>query len=262
MPEEEIGDMNAIIRIRELGRSYPGDVHALRGIDLDIGAGEFVALTGPSGSGKSTLLHLMGGLDQPSAGQVFLDGQPLSTLSPRQLAEVRSRRVGFVFQLFNLLPGLTVEENVAVPALVAGIRPTFFEQRLSQLVEQVGLSSKRARYPAQLSGGEQQRVAIARALINDPVVILADEPTGSLDSEAGGQIMGLLDACHDQGRTIVLVTHDLTLANQTQRVVHLRDGRLVDDLIVDATSRPLVSLGHKARSTSPSSLSETSPGVG
>jgi putative ABC transport system ATP-binding protein len=233
--------VTTIIQTTDLGRTYPGEdtpVHALRNLDLSVEAGEWIAVTGPSGSGKSTLLHLLGGLDRATTGEVVLDGQILSGLSRHQLAEVRNRRVGFVFQLFNLLPGLTVEENVALPALIAGEHPSSYRSRLEALLEKVGLKAKRSRFPAQLSGGEQQRVAIARALINHPLVILADEPTGNLDTEAGQQIMAVLADCHASGQTIVLVTHDLRLASQAGRVIFLRDGCMVDEAQVAPGSTP------------------------
>jgi ABC-type lipoprotein export system ATPase subunit len=221
-----------MIKTSDVSRTYAADqnrVDALRHVSLEVQAGEFIAITGPSGSGKSTLMHLMGALDRATAGEIWLDGKPLSGLSRRELAAVRSTKIGFVFQMFNLLPSLTVEENVALPALVAGERRSSYDDRLRGLLADVGLASKLSRFPAQLSGGEQQRVAIARALMNNPAVILADEPTGNLDSEAGQQVMSLLGDCHARGNTIVFVTHDPGVARQAKRIVVLRDGRVVDD---------------------------------
>jgi len=220
------------ISARNVTRTYAGDaatIDAVRGIDLEIGAGEYVAISGPSGSGKSTLLHLLGGLDEPSSGDVLIDGVSLRGLSRDKLAHVRNRSIGFVFQFFNLLPSLTVEENVTLPALIAGDRASCYGTKVADLLETVGLASKRHRYPAQLSGGEQQRVAIARALIMNPAVVLADEPTGNLDTHTGNDILRLLGDCHARGQTVILVTHDVRVATQTQRVVFLRDGALVEE---------------------------------
>jgi putative ABC transport system ATP-binding protein len=217
---------------RGLSKRYRSDglaIDALHDVGLIVDIGEMMAITGPSGSGKSTLLHLIGGLDTPSAGEVEIYGETLSDLSPDALADVRNRRIGFVFQLFNLLSSLTVEENVALPAVIAGRRPATYRPRVDALIETVGLSGQRARFPAQLSGGEQQRVAIARALVMEPAVLLADEPTGNLDSRAGAEILALLHQCHAQGQTVVIVTHDSRVAATTDRVVFLRDGRVVDD---------------------------------
>jgi putative ABC transport system ATP-binding protein len=228
--------MSITIEARQLTKSYTDaetTIAALSGVDLHVDAGEFIAITGPSGSGKSTLLHLVGGLDRPTTGDVLLDGQPLSALSRDELADVRNRRIGFVFQFFNLLPSLTVEENVALPALIAGTRTSTYRARVDELLARVGLADKPHRYPAQLSGGEQQRVAVARALVMSPAVLLADEPTGNLDTRSGSGILSLLAACHADGQTIVLVTHDVRVASQTQRVVFLRDGRLADEARLD-----------------------------
>ncbi len=224
----------AAVQLTGVVKTYGGAtdadaVHAVRGIDLSIAAGEFVALVGPSGSGKSTLLHLMGALDTPTAGEVRVEGTPLSSLDRQGLAHLRSRRIGFVFQLYNLLPGLTVEENVALPARIAGDWDAERRARVDDLIDAVGLTAKRARWPAQLSGGEQQRVAVARALVMRPAVVLADEPTGNLDSEAGRDVMAVINRAHADGQTIVLVTHDLRVAAQADRVVTLRDGLVVDD---------------------------------
>ena len=220
------------IETRGLRRTYQtGEtaVEALAGLDLVIEEGQLVAVMGPSGSGKSTLLHLIGGLDRPTAGEVLLEGRPLSQLSRRELAQLRNTRVGFVFQLFNLVPGLTVEENVALPAVIARQREATWRPRVAELLSQVGLSGKRARFPADLSGGEQQRAAVARALVMRPAVVLADEPTGNLDTRSGSEVMALLHDCHAAGQTIVLVTHDVKVAAQAERMLSMRDGQLVDD---------------------------------
>jgi putative ABC transport system ATP-binding protein len=218
-----------VIELRAVHRSYEADearVDAVRGIDLTIEKGEFVAIVGPSGSGKSTLLNLIGALDQPTAGEVVLAGRPLARCTRAELARLRSTTLGFVFQAFNLVPGISAMENVALPAVLARRRPAEYRLDVEHLLDLVGLAEKADRLPGQLSGGEQQRVAFARALVMDPPILLADEPTGNLDSKAGEGIVDLLEASHDAGRTIVLVTHDLRLASRAQRVVHLRDGEI------------------------------------
>ena len=220
-----------MIALHSVQRVYDADearVDALRGIDLTVERGEFVAIIGPSGSGKSTLLNLIGALDQPSSGEVVLNGVSLSRLTRRELAQVRSRTVGFVFQAFNLVPGISVAENVALPAVLARKRPGDYREEVARLLDLVDLSSKADRLPGQLSGGEQQRVAFARALIMDPPILLADEPTGNLDTKAGEGIVELLEASHDAGRTVVLVTHDMRLASRAQRIIHLRDGEITN----------------------------------
>ena len=218
-----------MIELKDVHRSFEEDearVDAVRGVDLAIGRGEFVAVIGPSGSGKSTLLNLMGALDRPTSGEVLLSGQPLSRCSRKELARVRGLTIGFVFQAFNLVPGISAWDNVALPAVLLRKRPAEYRDEVTRLLDLVGLSSKADRLPGQLSGGEQQRVAFARALVMDPPILLADEPTGNLDSKAGEAIVDLLDASHDAGRTIVLVTHDLRMASRAQRIVHLRDGEI------------------------------------
>jgi len=209
--------MNPIVEAKGLGKQYRSDdvvVDAITDVELEIFPGEFVAVMGPSGSGKSTLLHLLGGLDTPSRGEVVVDGRPLASLSRRELARLRGARVGFVFQLYNLVPSLTVAENVALPAIVAGRRPRSYHARVDELLELVGLAAKRGRFPAQLSGGEQQRVAVARGLVVEPAVLLADEPTGNLDSQSGAALMQLLATCNADGVAIVLVTHDAKVASK------------------------------------------------
>jgi putative ABC transport system ATP-binding protein len=237
--DARMGDRPLAIEARGLTKSYEADgerVNAVRNVTLCVAAGEYLAVTGPSGSGKSTLLHLLGGLDEPTAGEVSIGGRRLSGLSSAERADVRNRSVGFVFQFFNLLPALTVVENVALPALIAGHRHPHSEPRVPELLEMVGLADKANRYPSQLSGGEQQRVAIARALVMRPSVLLADEPTGNLDSESGDRVLALLRSCHAAGQTIVLVSHDVRVATQTQRVLFLRDGSVVDDTRLDSAS--------------------------
>ena len=201
-------------------------VEALRGVDFVVKRGEFVAIMGPSGSGKSTLLHLLGGLDDPTDGEVLLAGQPLAQLSDDRLTLIRRRQVGFVFQFFNLLPTLTAAENVALPLLIDGRCLEDYEERIADLLALVGLADRAGHRPDQLSGGEQQRVAIARAFVTDPEVVLADEPTGNLDSAAGEEILRLLRRMRDEkGQTIVMVTHNEHAAEYADRIVRLRDGR-------------------------------------
>jgi putative ABC transport system ATP-binding protein len=210
-------------------------VDALAGVDLSIAQGEFVAVMGPSGSGKSTLLYLLGGLDQPTGGEVSLDNQALSALSDRQITITRRRRVGFVFQFYNLIPTLSAEENVALPLLIDGRRLGDYQARIDRLLERVGLSERRRHRPDQLSGGEQQRVAIARALVTEPAIVLADEPTGNLDSKSGDEILKLLrQLCDELGQTIVMVTHDPGAARYADRIVFLRDGQIVDEMVLGA----------------------------
>jgi len=202
-------------------------IEALRGIDLEVAKGEFVALVGPSGSGKSTLLNLVGGLDHPTGGELWVNGIELSASKEKALTEHRRRRVGFVFQSFNLLPRLTAVENVAVPLMFIGVPEQERLQRAGNLLMQVGLQRRMDHRPAQLSGGEQQRVAIARALVNQPAIILADEPTGNIDSATGSEIMDLLRRLNrEQGVTLLLVTHDPDAASFADRVVQLRDGQI------------------------------------
>ena len=201
------------------------EVRALAGVSLDIEAGAFVSIMGPSGSGKSTLLHLMGGLDLPTSGEVTLDGSSLSRMSDDEITLLRRRKIGFVFQFFNLLPTYTAEENVALPLLLDGLGRRDVRPRVEAALEQVGLSHRRRHRPEELSGGEMQRVAIARALVIDPRVILADEPTGNLDTKTGEQVLDLLGAANrDRHCTIVLVTHDSRAAAHAERLITLKDG--------------------------------------
>jgi putative ABC transport system ATP-binding protein len=214
-------------------------VYALDGIDFVVEEGEFVAIMGPSGSGKSTLLHLIGGLDQPSDGEVTLAGRRLSLLKDKEITLLRRRNIGFVFQFFNLLPTLTAEENILLPLLIDGKKLRQYEERLTALLDLIGLAERRGHKPEQLSGGEQQRVALARALITEPTILLADEPTGNLDSKTGIAIMELLRRSRDQlGQTVIVVTHDPRAASYADRVIFLRDGRVASELRfeVNATS--------------------------
>lgn len=206
-------------------------VEALKGVDLSIQAGEFVAIMGPSGSGKSTLLHLMGGLDKPTSGEVILAGKPLSQLNDYELARIRRLKVGFVFQFYNLIPTLTAAENIALPLLIDGVPLRRYRERLDELLELVNLSDRAQHKPDQLSGGQQQRVAIARAFVNQPEIVLADEPTGNLDTRSGTAILELLQRSRAElGATIVIVTHDPRAASYAQRVIFLRDGKIAKTL--------------------------------
>lgn len=205
-------------------------VYAVNNIDLAVMPGEFLVILGPSGSGKSTLLALLAGLDRPISGQVILDGHPISDLSENELADVRRRKVGYVFQFFNLVPHLTAYDNVALPMTLTGAPDWFIRQRAGELLSLVGLSARASHLPGQMSGGEQQRVAIARALANEPRILFADEPTGNLDSRTGNQIRQLFrDLNRDFGQTFVIVTHDERFAGLADRVVRLVDGRLVSE---------------------------------
>lgn len=204
-------------------------VDALAGVDFEVRKGEFVAIMGPSGSGKSTLLHLLGGLDKPTSGEVTLAGKRLSVLNDNQSTLARRHNVGFVFQFFNLLPTLTAEENITLPLIIDGKDTRKYHDRLNRLLDLVGLVERRRHRPDQLSGGEQQRVAIARALITNPAIVLADEPTGNLDTKTGATIMGLLRrSCDELGQAIVEVTHDPRAAAYADRVIFLRDGNVVN----------------------------------
>lgn len=206
------------------------EIYALRGVNLKIARGEFLAVVGPSGSGKSTLLNLLGTLDQPTSGKVFIDGVDASKLDGGRLASLRSRKIGFVFQAYNLINRTSVLRNLELPAMVLGVPPAERRKRALELLEIMGLKNMAHRKPTELSGGEQQRVAIARALMNNPALVLADEPTGNLDSKTGRSIFELLRRlCHERGATVVVVTHNLELASMTDRIIHLRDGRIVGE---------------------------------
>jgi putative ABC transport system ATP-binding protein len=225
-------EMKVAVEARALTKTYEDhgeDVVALNDVDLEVGEGEFVAVMGPSGSGKSTLLHLLGALDAPTAGEVLIANRSLASLSRPALARLRRDEIGFVFQLFNLIPSLTVSENVALPCIAAGERPSSYKDRLAELLELTGLASKADRYPSQISGGEQQRVAVARALVRQPAVVLADEPTGNLDTRTGDALLELFAACNRFGQTIVLVTHDPKVASAADRVLFMRDGAFVEE---------------------------------
>ena len=218
--------------VLRLSKSYvmgEVEVQALREVSFDVSAGQYLAITGPSGSGKSTLLNLLGCLDRPTSGAYRLDGRDVSHLDDDALSDIRRGKIGFVFQSFNLIPRLTVVENIEMPLFYAGLPHSTRRERALRIAEMVGLGARTRHRPSELSGGEMQRVAIARALVSEPVMVLADEPTGNLDSKTGGEIMGLIDQIWKGGATIITVTHDERVAAAAQRIIHLVDGELVRD---------------------------------
>jgi len=228
-----------MIEVVNAGKTYQQgarQVHALRDVSLKIEKGEFLSIMGPSGSGKSTLLNLIGGLDQPTAGEIFIDGRPLHGITDDELTLIRRRRVGFIFQFFNLLPVLTAIENVSLPLLLEGTPFAKIKPKALRLLEQVGLGSRIEHRPEQLSGGEMQRVAIARALITEPAVLLADEPTGNLDSHTSEDIFMLLANLNAGGQTIVMVTHDSRAAACGTRIITLKDGALSEDISLEGAT--------------------------
>lgn len=228
-----------MIELKNASKKYQQgsrEVHALRNVSLFIRKGEFLSIMGPSGSGKSTLLNLIGGLDQPSSGEIFIDGRPLHGISDDELTLIRRRRVGFIFQFFNLLPILTAAENVCLPLLLEGAPFPDVKPKAVKLLEQVGLGERTEHRPEQLSGGEMQRVAISRALVSNPAVLLADEPTGNLDSHTSEEIFMLLKSLNEQGQTIVMVTHDSRAAAYGSRIITLKDGALSEDISIGERS--------------------------
>ena len=225
--------MSLVIDIKAIRRDFPlGQeiVKVLKGIDLQIEKGEYVALMGPSGSGKSTLMNLLGCLDTPTAGSYLLSGHDVSNMSDDELAEIRNKEIGFVFQTFNLLPRTTALDNVALPMVYAGASKTQRTKRAQEVLTEVGLADRMDHRPNQLSGGQRQRVAVGRALVNKPSIILADEPTGNLDSKTSLEIMALFDAIHAQGNTVIVVTHEEEVAQHAHRVIRLRDGLVESDI--------------------------------
>jgi putative ABC transport system ATP-binding protein len=219
-------EMKGITKDYEMGEAA---VHALRGIDLEVTGGEFLAIVGPSGSGKSTLMNLIGCLDRPSSGEYYLDGRKVDELGDDDLARIRNKSIGFVFQTFNLLPRTNCLHNVELPLLYSSIGRKEREQKALEMLGRVGLGDRVYHNPSELSGGERQRVAIARALVNDPTIVLADEPTGNLDSRTGSEIMAIFSELNAEGKTIVLVTHEKYIAEYSRRVVYLRDGQVVSE---------------------------------
>ena len=229
--ELELSD-NAVVKIRQVKKIYQMgnvEVHALQGVDLQVERGEFVSIMGPSGCGKSTLMHIVGCLDRPTSGHVLLDDVDIDELDDNNLADIRNKKVGFVFQTFNLLPKLTATENIELPLVYAGVGPEARRKRAEELLGIVGIKDRANHKPSELSGGQSQKVAIGRALANDPAIVLADEPTGNLDSKSGEEIINLFSELNRRGITIILVTHDQDIANFTKRTVRLKDGYVVSD---------------------------------
>ena len=217
--------------MRNINKFYPmGDeqAHILKDINLSLEQGEYLSVLGPSGSGKSTLMNIIGCLDVPTTGQYILQGREIEDLTENELAAIRSREIGFIFQNSQLLPRLTARKNVELPLIYAGVSPRERRRRATQMLERVGLEDRMDHFPNQLSGGQQQRVAIARALVGNPSLLLADEPTGALDQKTGRQVMGLFQELHDEGRTIIMITHDMHIAGYARRVVHIIDGELTE----------------------------------
>jgi len=220
-----------MIKMNNLGKVYNTgavSVEALRNIDLEIDENEFIAIVGPSGSGKSTLMNIVGCLDTPSSGEYYLDNEQVSDFNPNKLAEIRNRQIGFVFQNFNLLPYSTAYENIEIPLIFGGMRTRKRKERVMEILDKVGLTERAKHKPTELSGGEMQRVAIARAMANNPSIILADEPTGNLDSVAGGSIIEMFHELHRDGATIVVITHDRQIAGNIPRIIRLKDGFVVE----------------------------------
>lgn len=226
MAAKSVINLEKVSKIYEMGEE---EFYALKDISLNINKGEFVAIIGPSGSGKSTLMHVIGLLDKPTSGEVFLEGEEVHNLSEIKQAELRNKHIGFIFQVFNLLPRTSALENVEIPLIYSGIAKKERDQRAMKALETVGLKDKLQNKPSQLSGGQQQRVAIARALINNPSLILADEPTGNLDSKSGEEILSLLSKLNKEGNTIVVVTHDADIAKRARRIITIKDGKIISD---------------------------------
>lgn len=233
--ESELSSGEIVLELQEVRKVYKVgalEVEALRGISLSVDVGSFVAIMGPSGSGKSTLMHILGCLDAPTSGSYHLSGLDISDATETELSEIRNRRIGFVFQAFNLLPMLNAWRNVELPLIYGGVGKHLRKEKAYAALEQVGLTDRADHRPSQLSGGQQQRIAIARAIVTDPAIILADEPTGNLDSSAAADVLSLFKEMHQSGRTVVLITHEREVADTSSRIVHVRDGRvhLVEEL--------------------------------
>ncbi len=227
-------EMNGITKTYTLGIEQ---IHALQDVSLSIEANEYVAIMGPSGSGKSTMMNVLGCLDTPSSGEYRLEGEDVSRMNDDQLAEIRNRKIGFVFQTFNLIPRANVYHNVELPLVYGGVRPSERSKMADEAIEKVGLADRKKHKPNELSGGQRQRVAIARALVNRPAIILADEPTGNLDSATGEEIMAIFDDLHEAGNTIILVTHERDIAEHAHRIIRLKDGRVASDKVKSRPNR-------------------------
>ena len=224
-------DPGPFFQMRGVNKIYPmGDeqLHALKDVNLDVAQGEYLSVLGPSGSGKSTLMNIIGCLDVASSGRYILNGQEIEDLTEAELARIRSQEVGFIFQNSQLLPRLTAQKNVELPLIYAGVSPRERKKRAQEMLKRVGLSDRMHHYPNQLSGGQQQRVAIARALVGNPSILLADEPTGALDQKTGRQVMALFEELNREGRTVIMITHDMNIASFAKRVVHIIDGELTE----------------------------------
>jgi putative ABC transport system ATP-binding protein len=222
-------EIKKITKVYKMGEVV---VNALRGVSFHIDKGQFVAIMGPSGSGKSTLMHIIGCLDHPSEGSFIMDGEDISKVNDNKLAEIRNKKIGFVFQQFNLLNRVNILNNVEVPLIYAGVNSKKRKNLVKQVLENVGLSNRLKHRPNEISGGEKQRAAIARALVNNPLIILADEPTGNLDTKNGEEIMKIFNKLHQEGHTIIVVTHELEIAKYAQRIIHLRDGVIENDEVI------------------------------
>lgn len=223
-------EIKKITKVYKMGEVL---VNALRGVSFHIDKGQFVAIMGPSGSGKTTLMHIIGCLDHPSEGSFIMDGEDISKVNDNKLAEIRNKKIGFVFQQFNLLNRVNILNNVEVPLIYAGVNSKKRKNLVKQVLESVGLSNRLKHRPNEISGGEKQRAAIARALVNNPLIILADEPTGNLDTKNGEEIMGIFNKLHQEGHTIIVVTHELEIAKYAQRIIHLRDGLIENDEVIE-----------------------------
>lgn len=223
-------ETRAVTKVYRMGDQ---EVHALRGVSFTVQEGDFVAIMGPSGSGKSTLMHIIGCLDRPTSGSVLINGQDVAKASDNRLAEIRNRNIGFVFQQFNLLPRLTALQNVEVPMIYAGVHKRERRERAVAALESVGLADRMGHRPNELSGGQRQRVAIARAIVNRPTILLADEPTGALDSKTSVEIMRLFEELNAQGHTVIIVTHEREVADHARRIIHIRDGQIseIEDVV-------------------------------
>ncbi|MCF6097799.1 ABC transporter ATP-binding protein [Thermovorax subterraneus] len=221
-----------MIELVNINKSYgrgKNELQILKDINLKIDEGEYVAVVGPSGSGKTTLMNILGMIDVPTSGEYLFEGKLVSKLTERELAKIRNRKIGFVFQSFNLIPELNALENVELPMIYAGMKPTDRKKRAAELLSLMGLHDRMSHKPSELSGGQQQRVAIARALATDPPIILADEPTGNLDSKSGSDVMGILESLNSEGKTVILITHDREIASRARRRIEIRDGKIIRD---------------------------------